>query len=159
MLKNPEDASHYFALKVNLEQNLNRFPIKELLEIYSYLLNYCIRSINKGQLEFYQETLDLYQILLKEKIIFKNNYLIQWHYKNIITVGVRLKAFEWTENFIHQYKKYLPPHERENAYAYNLAVFYYSTQQYKAALQLIYDVKFVDVTYYVGVKTIQLKSY
>lgn len=159
MLQSQADEANYHQLKTLLAQNLMVFPQEELRILYDYARNYCIQQINKGKLEYYQEVLELYQFLLKQRIIFKNNYLTQWDYKNIVTVGVRLKAFEWTESFIHTYKNQLPPSERENAFSYNLAVYYYATQQYKAALQLIYEVKFVDVTYHIGVKTIQLKSY
>ena len=53
----------------------------------------------------------------------------------------------------------LPPKLRENAYVYNLANFYYTTKAYKKSLQLLHEVKFIDTSYHLGAKIIQLKSY
>ena len=149
----------YFNLKNLLQQHLDIFPKEELRVLYDYARNFCIQKINQGNPVYYREILNLYQLLLEEKIIFKNDYLTQWDYKNIVTVAVRLKEFDWTENFIRTYKKHLPPKEQENAFAYNLASFYYEKKEYKKSLRLLYEVRFTDTSYHLGAKIIQLKSY
>ena len=159
MLQNQEESIHYFQLKTTLANNLKYFPNEELRTLYDYARNYCIRKINNGETAYYQEILNLYQFLLDKKIIFQNGYLTQWDYKNIITVGLRLQSYDWTENFIKKYKNSLPENVRENAFIYNLASFYYETHRYKKSLQLLHEVKFTDTTYPLGAKIIQLKSY
>ncbi|MFK7950381.1 MAG: hypothetical protein AB8G11_22520 [Saprospiraceae bacterium] len=149
----------YQRLKQLLQENLEVFPKAELSRIYDYILNFCIRQINHGKTDFYREILDVYKFLLNNQIIFQNGYLAQWDYKNIITVGTRIGEIKWTENFINEYKKDLPPKERENAFVYNKANFYYSTKAYKKSLQLLHEVKFTDTSYHLGAKIIQLKSY
>ncbi len=149
----------YQLLKTLLAEHLNVFPKDDLTTLYDYVLNFCIQQINKGNTSFYSEILEVYQFLLANKINFQNGYLQEWDYKNIITVGTRLNELAWTEQFIHDYKKDLPPNVRENAYVYNLANFYYSTKAYKKSLQLLHEVKFMDSSYHLGAKTIQLKSY
>ena len=76
-----------------------------------------------------------------------------------MTAGLRLKDFQWTEQFIHQYKDRLRPEIRENAALYNLASFYYERKDYKRALQQLYNVELTDSSYHVGAKIIQVKSY
>ena len=159
MLENQDNSEHYHQLKSTLAQNLAYFPNEELRTLYDYARNYCIRKINSGETGYYQEILNLYQFLLDKKIIFQNGYLTQWDYKNIITVGLRLQSYDWTENFIKTYKNSLPENVRENAFIYNLASFYYETHEYKKSLQLLHKVKFTDTTYPLGAKIIQLKSY
>lgn len=149
----------YQQLKQLLEENLIIFPNAELSRIYDYVLNFCIRQINHGNADFYREILEVYKFLLDNQIIFQNGFLAQWDYKNIITVGTRIGETEWTENFINNYKKHLPPKERENAFVYNKASFYYATKAYKKSLQLLHEVKFTDTSYHLGAKIIQLKSY
>ncbi len=149
----------YYQLKLLLASNLHIFPNSEMSKLYDYVLNFCIRQINQGHPNFYKEILDVYKFLLDNRIIFQNDHLAQWDYKNIITVGIRLGETQWTENFIHQYKKDLSPKNRENAYIYNLAAFYYSTKAYKKSLQLLHEVKFTDTSYHLGAKIIQLKSF
>lgn len=149
----------YQSLKQLLKDNLTVFPNSELSRIYDYLLNFCIRQINQGNADFYKEILELYQFLLENRIIFQNDTLAQWDYKNIITVGTRLGDLEWTENFINEYKDFLPPNERDNAFIYNKANFYYTIKSYQKSLQLLHEVKFTDASYHLGAKIIQLKSY
>jgi hypothetical protein len=149
----------YKEVKVLLANNLHCFPNKEVALLYGYFLNFCIKQINQGDSTFYKEVLELYKFLLVNRIIFENGYLLQWDYKNIITVGTRLNELEWTEQFIHEYKTHLPPKLRENAYVYNLANFYHTTKAYKKSLQLLHEVKFIDTSYHLGAKIIQLKSY
>lgn len=159
MLRNSDETKFYFQLKTLLANNLDKFPNEELRTLYDYARNYCIRKINSGETAYYQEILNLYEFLLDKKIIFQNGYLTEWDYKNIITVGLRLETYEWTENFIKTYKNSLPEAVRENAFVFNLASFYYKTQAYKKSLQLLHTVKFTDSTYPLGAKIIQLKSY
>lgn len=159
MLQNREIPQHYYELKAALKEHSAYFPSKELRNLYNYALNYCIQKINSGNNNFYQEILELYQTMLEAEIIFVNGYLTQWSYKNIITTGIRLNEYDWTEQFIHTYKNRLLPEEQPNAYAYNLAAFYYAKEDYSKALLQLQDVEFTDPSYHLGAKIIQLKSY
>ena len=127
--------------------------------MFDYAQNYCIHQINKGVFNYYEEFLSLYKIQLSSNTLLKDGFLEEWDFKNIVTAGVRMKDFEWTEQFIRNNKDQLKPELQENAYRYNLAVYYYATSQYKEALQLLYQVEFTDSTYHLGAKNIQLKSY
>ncbi len=159
MLQRQEAVEHYFQLKELLDQHWRLFPARELRILYHYALNYGVKKINSGRREFYREILELYKILLEKKIIFKEGYLTQWTYINIVTAGIRLKEFNWTEDFINQYRSSLLPSEEHNVYTYNLASLYYAREDYKSALQLLHDVEFTDAFYHLSAKIIQLKSY
>lgn len=159
MLENRENPKFYYQLKEALKEHSVFFPNEELRTLYNYVLNYCIQKINSGNNDFYQETLELYQTMLDAEIIFVNGYLTQWSYKNIITTGIRLHAYEWTEQFIYTYKTRLLPEEQANAFCYNLAALYYAKAEYSKALLQLQDVEFTDPSYHLGAKIIQLKSY
>lgn len=159
MLLMPDHRVHYFELKKLLEVHIDNFPQWELRILYNYALNHCVRMINSGHSVFYQEILDLYKVLLERKIIFKNNFLTQWSYINIVTAGIRLKEYDWTENFIQTYKDFLLPEVRHNVYIYNLVALYFERKDYQQALQLLHSVEFTDAFYHLSAKIIQLKSY
>ena len=86
-------------------------------------------------------------------------YLTQWSYINIVTAGIRLREFEWTEQFIRTYREQLDPEVRDNVYAYNLATLYFEQGHFARALQSLQDVEFSDAFYHMAAKLIQLKSY
>ncbi|GJM33651.1 MAG: hypothetical protein DHS20C18_26520 [Saprospiraceae bacterium] len=159
MITETNDSTHYFALKELLAQHNALFPPAELRVLYNYALNYCVKQINFGQHIFHKEILDLYRVLLEKKIIFKNGYLTQWSYINISAAGIRLREFEWTAQFIHNYAPYLLPEVRDNAYTYNLSSLYFEKKDYQAALGRLHEVEFTDAFYHMGAKLIQLKSY
>ena len=159
LLIQEKKEEQYRKLKSYIPKHLHLFPKAELRIIYLYLQNYCIFQINSGKSRYYRELRELYELLLEEGILFQNGFLQQWTYKNIVTVGIRLAEYDWTESIIHQYKSKLKESERPNALAYNLAALYYARKQYKKALRQLHDVTFTDQAYHLGAKIIQLKSY
>jgi hypothetical protein len=152
-------AEDFQRLKQTLATSIQDFEAEEMRLMYDYAQNYCIRQINSGNQCYYQEFLELYKTQLKEKVLFRNGYLEEWDYKNIVTAGVRTKEFKWTEAFIQRNKRYLREEVQENAYLYNLANYYYETQHYREALKCLHQVEFTDLSYHLGAKNIQLKSY
>ncbi len=159
MIEDYENEIHFHDLKANIHQHAHRFPLEELREIHVHALNYCIKKINSGKSEYYQEVLELYQSMLRQGVVFRNSYLPASTFKNIITTGIRLREFDWTARFIEQYKERLLPEERANALAFNLAALYFAKEDYSLALSQLHNVEFNNASYHLGAKIIQLKSY
>lgn len=153
------DFDYYMQVKTSLQTYLNSFSKTALQAMYDYAINFCIRQLNSGNQAFYQEFFDLHRILLEQEILMQNGHISEWDYTNIATVGIKLKEFEWVEQFIQDYKKWVDKDIRENAFVYNLAYLYYSSERYQDTLGLLYEVSFSDPTYYLRTKIIQLKSY
>lgn len=153
------EAKYYFQVKNLLEGQLDQLPNEELRTLYSYMLNHCVRQINSGHTLFYQEVLVLYKLLLERSIIIKNGRLTQWTFTNVVTAGIRLRDYTWTEAFIHQYATYLHIEVRENAKSFNLANLFFEKGDYGQALQQLQSLEFTDPFYHVSAKIIQLKIY
>ncbi|MBC7775078.1 MAG: hypothetical protein H7246_06525, partial [Phycisphaerae bacterium] len=150
----------FLALTAALEDHHLLFEKDELTSLYQCALNHCIRRINAGQPEAYADALALYRSLLDRGLLLQHGgRLSQWAYKNIATTGLRTGAFEWTEQFLHQYRDALPPAERDNAFAFNLATLYFEKQELASTLQTLQNVEFTDFTYHVGAKILQLKTF
>jgi len=154
-----EKEIHFITLKDILQDNIYRFPKEQIRQMYDYALNYCIKKLNKGNNDYLAEAFDLYNLLLDREIIFEEGQLSQWDYKNIVSVALRLEAFDWTKKFIKTYKEKIVAEFRENAYTYNLASFYYSTKDFGSAIKLLQQVEFTDVFYHLGAKSMLLKIY
>lgn len=158
LLERPEPAT-FTAFTQSLDAHHAIFQPDELRALFQYALNYCIRRINDGLPDGYPEALSLYRSLLDRGLLLDNGHLSQWTYKNITTAGLRCREFEWTEQFIRQYRSALPPAEQGNAFAYNLAALYFEKKNYAQALRSLQGVEFTDFSYHLGAKIIQLKSY
>jgi hypothetical protein len=152
-------ADTFTTLTEALDAHYTLFGKDELAALYQYALNYCIRCINDGQNGAYPQALALYRAALNRDVLLRQGRLTQWTYKNITTTGLRSGAFDWTERFLHEYRDRLPPAERDNAFAYNLAALFFEKKAFDATLQTLQNVEFTDFTYHLGAKILQLKSY
>lgn len=153
-----EAEENYLALRRILQQH-PPLPLEELYDLYDYAQNFCVKKINSGQTEYYGEILELYKEMLEHRILLRQGFLTQWSYINIVTAGIRLREFDWTEWFIRTYREQLDPAVRDNVYTYNLAALYFEQGRYDRALQSLQDVEFSDAFYHMAAKLIQLKSY
>lgn len=159
-LQESDREEHYFTLVDLLKNHSVRIRKNELRAMYDYAQNYCIKKINSGNTRYLDEIFKLYKTLLANELMLdENGHLSQWDYKNIVTVGTRLKQYSWCEKFLNEYQEKLPPGDRENAFAFNLATLYYSQKNFDKALKLLQAVEFTDVYYSLGARSLLLKIY
>ena len=155
-----EDAAYFYKALPIIQQNNLFFPRTELQEIYTYIQNYCIQQINKNKGEFMQELLNIYKIQLDRRLLHDEQVqLSEWHYKNIVTLGLRLEAVDWVNGFIENYRNDLQTESRENAYRFNRAAFDYHTGAYESVLELLSNVEYSNIQYSLGARWLLLRTY
>lgn len=154
-----EDMGSYFTAIQSLQRYEYGVKKTELHYIYNYFQNYCIQRINKGDGRFLEEIFKLYKAQLKQGLLVEGDYLSEWHFKNIVTVAIRLNEMTWVKDFIEHYKSKLPPESQENAYRFNLASYHYAMRQYDQVLQLLLKVEYSDLRYSLGAKALLLRTY
>ncbi len=148
----------------NLRSSLKAYALslgkEEANSLYTFALNYCSRKINAGRKQFLQEIFLLYQDLLeKELMLDHEKKLDPGHFKNIITVGLRLNQYQWTENFIKEYSLQLPTDQQSAALSYNLAQLYFYQNKYDSVLELLQEVDYKDIYYNLNAKSMLLATY
>ena len=158
-LRSSEDNHYYLRLKSMLVENVDQFSQLEKEDLYNFTNNYCIMQINRGKSEYQEELFELYQQGLESEVIYQNDILTEWNYKNIATLGAKLKRFDWTEWFINEHKDKLPESQRENAYKYNLAYLYYTKGKYYDVLSNLLHVQYTDVKYHLSSSFLLLRTY
>lgn len=158
-LTDGDNPIHYQKLFRLLQKNGKRFEHAEARQLYEYVQNYCIKKVNTGNVNYITEIFNIYQQQLDFGILLNEGELSEYDYKNITSVGLRLEKFDWTHNFIEQYKGKINPSQQKNAYTYNLSSYFYYTQNYKNAIRLLQDVEFTDVFYHMGAKLMLFKMY
>jgi hypothetical protein len=151
--------THYFQALATLQQYEAQFAMTELSYIYNYLQNYCIQQINRGNRRFLEEIFKLYKAQLVRGLLAEGDYLSEWHYKNIVTTGIRLGKMDWVRDFIEHYTEKLAPESQENAYRFNLASYHYAVQEYDKVLDLLVKVEYSDLRYSLGAKALLLRTY
>lgn len=142
-----------------IQQFAGLFTSEELQNSYNQLQNFCIEQINRGQQAFLEKLFQLYQVQLSSGLLIVDGRLPEWHYKNIVTTGLRLGESAWVGRFLEEYKPLLEPNVAENAYSYNLAALNYHTGNLDAVLRLLVQVDYTDLRYHLDAKSLLLRTY
>jgi hypothetical protein len=158
-LTEPENVQHFNTLNDLLIEHNNLFERNELRDMYQYLMNYCIKKINQGDGDYVFKLFEIYKTILSSKVIFTEEYLSQWDFKNIVVIGLRAGQKDWVKQFMDENKHSLLPSESENAYVYNLAYYYFHIADYRKTISLLQKVEFTDLYYQLDMRAILLKCY
>ncbi|MCP4442997.1 MAG: hypothetical protein GY810_29175 [Aureispira sp.] len=158
-LVDPNNSDAFFKLKENLQQHASLFPAEELRDIYLLAINFGIKRLNTGDENFAQELFELYQMGLEKDIFLEEGKFSRFTFKNIVTIGLKVDAFEWVQEFIHEFSPLLDLPYRADYQNYNLAKWHYARKDYKQAMQLLLDVRLSDRSIWMGARITLLKIY
>jgi len=158
-LKKPEDTSHFFALKNYL--NDNKLNAEEQKSTLLMCINYMLKKINTGKLEYARETFELYQYGIDTQCLLEEEglRLSAFTYKNIVTLGLNLKEYDWIKAFINNYSQYLPKESRENYKHFNTAKLAFDKGDFNKAMELLLQVEYDEFLLNIDAKVILLKIY
>ena len=154
-----EEDQWFFNLKTQLTKHGFLFPPTELRSLFLIALNYCIKKINKGFPNFIQESYTLYKSGMAFELFVINGELSRFTYKNIVAIGLKLKDYEWIEQFIHDYKNFLSEKYRDSQFNYSLSKLYFAKKDYHQAMGLLVKVEYDDVFLNLDSKTMLMKIY
>jgi hypothetical protein len=159
MLSDGDNEAHYEIVLQLLEKYSHYFTANDLRKAYIHPQNYCIRKINAGKEPFYRRLFELFKLLLAREILLDKGVLMEWDYKNIITLGLLLEEFQQTEEFILNYSPILAPEIRQNALNYNLARLHFTQRKYPEVIKILQTVVYEEVFYALDSRWLLIKTY
>ena len=157
--KHGVSEKYFFELKKLIGSLGNKFPDYELRDIYLLAINFCIKKLNAGEKQYVREAFELYRMGLENAALLENGILSSYTYKNVTRLGMNLGETEWVGQFLENFKKHLPPRERDNSWRYNLAFFHFQQADYDSAMRLLRLVEFNDVLNNLDARRMLLISY
>lgn len=152
-------AAAYRDFSAALEKNLLFFPENEQRELILHAINHCIKQYNDGDQSFLAEEFIWYKKGLESKVLVNNGVLSRFTYRNVATLALVLKDFEWAEDFIQKFKQHLEPTHREANFSFNLARLEYERKNYGMALELLQQSDYEDTLLALAAKTVLLKIF
>lgn len=158
-LRNPEAPAHFRQLRTYLREYSDHFSEAMLRDLYFSMINFCIRKIRYGEKTYATELMSIYQEGIQKGVLFEDGYLSPWTFKNLVKLGIGLKEYSWTKEFIADYAPKLPPRMQQDALHFNLADLYYALQDYPKAQIHLRQVEFSDLQYSFGAKLTLTKIY
>ncbi len=153
-LKSQEDQ-HYYRMKEILFKHTAELDTKELPEMLLVARNYCIQQLNNRESNFMTELFEIYQLEIDEDMIEVEGQIPTATYKNIATLSLLLKRYDWLENFLHEYKSSV----KESSYFFNLALLRFSQQRYEEVIDLFEQAEYEEVLMNLSAKAWQLKTH
>jgi len=144
-LYDEDNVEHYFKLRRLLREYATVMPQKEAIELTDSALHYCAGKINKGDRAFLQEYFDVFEEAIANRIFLQNGELATWRFNNLVASALGLGKLDWAENFVKNYRDYLPPESRQNTYSFNLARVYRFQKKYDEVLDLLQNVEYDDI--------------
>ena len=158
-LLNPDDAAHFESLKPYLGTMAEVFPQQECHDILLLSLNYCIKKLNQGMIQYSHEGLELYKLALEKGFLLEKGEISRFTFRNAVAMGLKIGAFDWVENFILDNQDKLPKLHRESMVSFNLARLSYERKQYDQALALLQKADYQDILLALAAKTLFLKIF
>jgi hypothetical protein len=122
----------------DLKQHQLSLPDSELRFLHSLLLNHSVRGLNRqGSREMARRIYELYEWAIEAGFILLEGQLPRQHYKNLITISLRIEDFQRAWHYLHMYQPLLPEEVREDAFMFNLANYHYACAEYGKVVQLV----------------------
>lgn len=149
----------YTQLKTVIAEQGYEMDLNTLAELFTYSRNFCIARVNAGEESFFDELFELYEQGIEKQILLVNGELNERNFKNIVTTALRTGRYEWTLDFINDYRYKLNKRVRDNAYNYNLANYYFHKRQYNLVLRNLQKVQLSDLFYGLDARSMMLKCY
>ena len=155
MGQNPKE--NFVEYQENLHNYSQRIPPRLLPELYSYGFNYAILQVLKGKDDYQIILFKLHQDAIQQEALLEDGFIQTALYKNIATNALRLKKYDWLEEFLETYRDHLPPKERADAYRYNMAKLFFEKKEYKKARHISLTVEYANRFYQIDAKRLLCK--
>lgn len=160
MVMQAEQVEHYYIFKATLEEHQAIFPPEEQKQLFTVLLNYCVRRNNRyGEIAFLEEYLHINDLLIAANLLLDNGELSPWRYVNLKNAALNVGRDDWAWEFIHQQRSALPPEYRDNVFYYALAYIHFHRGRYEEAQQVLAQVTFEDLLFNVALRTLLTRVY
>lgn len=150
---------HFQELRKILELNWQQFPATEMHGLYVMAINFCIKKMNRGEQAYSYEVLEIYKIGLQNRLLFENNQLSPYTYKNTMMAAMKVGDMDWAAAFLDEYKPFLPPQDRDMIYKYNKALYFFRKNDYTSAMTLLQTVNLREVLFNLDARRLLARIY
>lgn len=157
---NARDNENYFRLfRESISKHQQYFPPYEMRDMYTFVINFYIRKLNKGSSIYAKEAFELYKLSLEQGYILDDGIMLESTYVNIVVLASILGSYEWAKSFIEKYQQHLKPEYRVPLYHFSLGKLYYEQGDFDKSLKQLIMVETKAAFIFLGARILQLKIY
>lgn len=152
-----EDSGQKFENYVNLHHQF--IQREELVNIFGMMCNFYFGQIDKGNPEAAKKLLATYQQMDNLDLIFGQGTFTLSTVRNIISIGARNGAYEWTTGFLEKAREKLPPEYADDLYFHGLAYLDFERGLYPSVKKNLLKVNFFHAIFKIANDTLLLRTY
>lgn len=156
------NSEHYYQLfkALFVAEATSSLAQDEVRDLYAFALNYCVRRINIGEGEAYQQELfDWYLFGLESSLLLDDGQLSPFRFNNIIKLALRIDKLKWAEDFIKEARELLDPVHR-SMYVHNAyCMLFFAKGHYEETLKHLQRVEYKDLFIALDSKVLLIKVY
>jgi len=153
------DSAKFFELFDLLEKHEASFTKQDLNGFYNIGVNFCIKKINSGDLEFHNIHFDVWKKIEAKELLIENNRLVPLiKLKTLILAACNVKEFDWAKTTVKKYSKDIEASIRRSVLNFNLAIIHFAEKDFDTAHSLLMDTDLIPA-YEVHYRILQMKSF
>ena len=156
-----EDSNAFETLRDLLKEHAGEISQLETLNLYTGLINYAVRLINDGHLDYLLKIYTLYLEMLDSGVLLDKGKISAWYFKNIMNAALRVGEYTWAESFLEHYKDRIDSDYNNNLLEYSTGLLRFYTRNYESAEGCFYRVLdgYKDVFYGINARAYLLQIY
>jgi hypothetical protein len=152
-----ENEAAFNAFIKDVKENENYFTTHDLKDLYLLAINFCVKKSNQNLQEYTQQAFELYIYAIDKGYLLEHREISRFSFTNVVTLGIKLKEFSKTENFIKQYADFIAEEYRQNTVDFNSAKVFFSKEQPQKALKILLTNEFKDMLWNLNAKYMVIK--
>lgn len=156
----PEEEQWYFRLKDQLNNSRDVVAPNELKDLHVIARNHAIKRQNTGEQRFVRELFELYQMAIEAELTYNEQHQFSLAvFKNVVAVGLKLKEFQYVEEFIIKHSAQLDEEYRSDYLNFTLAQLSFEQEEYKIVRKLLAPLDFKEVFLLLSSRLLMMKTY
>jgi len=153
------DSKKYFELIQLLDEHEDSFTKEDLSGFYNIGVNFCVKKINLGELEFHNTHFDVWKKIESKNLLIENNGFVPLRkLKTLVLAACNVKEFNWAKLIVEKYSNSIEADIRRSVLNFNLAIIHFAEKDYNTAHTLLMDVG-TTPAYEVHFRILQMKSF
>jgi len=147
----------YTKLLALLDEHAEIVPIYLMKSFYGTANVYCAGQIILGHVKYNQKVFDLMKIMHDKNLFVEDNFIQIGQIKNMVTVACRVEEYDWAEEILDHYKRYIRREIRDSVYHFNFGAIAFYKKDYEAAHDKFIQVDKIDTVYDINTRVLILK--
>lgn len=157
-MQTKDSVEDYREVKRILVEKGASIPLVDLRNGYVVCINFTNKKKTIGEEGFALELFDLYAGFFDQVLIEQGAVLVH-HVKNVVTIALEVKKYDWTREFVQRAGDYVEPSYREGVVAYNAANLHFHLGEFDEVITKLFEVEFIDIYYNIDYRKLLIKTY